>query len=115
MSKPRRPKPPPQLTGRARAWWLEMHEAYEGFDVDPSARELLTSAAVQLQRAEQARKVIEQLGVVYSDRFDRPKENPACTTERAAMNLHRLLIRELGLQAVESESIRLPRLSERYA
>ena len=108
-------KPPAYLKGHARAWWAAMVDAYAGFDAEPNARSLLDGAALQLMRAEQARKAIDRDGVAPLDRFGKPKEHPSLVTERAAMNLHRLLCREMGLQPAETEDTRLPRLAGRYA
>jgi phage terminase small subunit len=91
-----------------------MVASYDGWD-DPASLALLTAAAEQLQRAEAARKTISVDGVTILDRFGRPKEHPACVTERAAVNLFRLLIREMGLDTEAAEPARLPRIAGRYA
>lgn len=108
-------EPPSYLQGAARAWWAEMAAAYQGFDSEPNARSLLDAAASQLMRAEQARVEIAKEGVAVKDRFKQWREHPSLVTERAALNLHRLLCREMGLAPAESESPRLPHLHGRYS
>jgi phage terminase small subunit len=110
MAKASKTQPDPHLKGTAKAWWLDMLATYRDLDTDPDALRLLTEAAIQFQRAEEARKAIAQEGVVVSDRFGYPRENPAVAIERQATNLARLLVRELGLVSDNpNEAARLPR------
>ena len=90
--------PPEGLIDPVRDWFLAMIDAYEGFTDEPNAVSILTEAAVQLQRCLQSREVIDREGIAVLDRFGKIRENPLCVTERAAANLHRLLVRELGLE-----------------
>jgi hypothetical protein len=106
-------QPPDHLEGCARDWWVAMTEAFGGFEQEPNSLSLLTGAAIQLQRAEQARQVIDTEGISFRDRFGFPKERPEVVTERAALNLHRLLCRELGLPAAPEEEYRIPRVTRR--
>lgn len=110
------PKHPPKvtcpkhLTGDARRWFRSMLDAYEGFSDEPNAVSILVEAAVQLQRCLEARDVIQREGIAVEDRFGKLRENPLCVTERAAANLHRLLVRELGLEpSVVDETNRISR------
>lgn len=114
MSNPPKPMPPEGLRGDAREWWQAMVDSYD-FDDDPAGLQILTSAAIQLQRAEQARAVICKEGVTTQDRFGYAKENPACVAERASLNVFRLLVRELALGPAADDDGRLPRLAGRYA
>ena len=115
------PHPAPQnvpehLSGPARRWWLQMVETYEGLTTDPDAQATLTAAAVQMMRAEQFREDIQNRGAVVANRFGVMVENPACPGERAAMNLHQLLVRELNLGSEDrDEANRLPRLAKGVA
>jgi phage terminase small subunit len=101
---------PKHITGEARKWFRSMVDAYQGFEDEPNAVSILTEAAVQLQRIEAYRRDIQERGVVVDDRFGVPKENSSCPGERAAANLHRLLVRELGLEpTVTDETNRISR------
>jgi len=97
-------RPPEFLTGHSAEWWLEMVEAFDGFEDEPHAREILTQTAVQLGRLEQFRESMADNGPIFRDRFQQPKENPAAAGERAAANLFRLLCRELGIPPAGGES-----------
>jgi len=97
-------KPPECLTGRSCEWWSEMVEAFDGFEEEPHAREILTQAAVQLGRLEQFRESMADAGPVFRDRFQQPKEHPAAAGERAAANMFRLLCRELGIPPAGGDS-----------
>lgn len=101
-------QPPECIQGRPREWWTSMVEAY-AFDDEPHAIALLTQAAVQLQRIEQFRAAIDSDGVVIQDRFECVKEHPAAAAERAATNLFRLLVRELGIMPANDDP-RPPRI-----
>ncbi len=107
-------KPPRYVKGAAKRWWLSMIEAFD-FGDDPAGQRLLTEAAVQLARCEEAREQISKDGLCVTDRFGKVREHPAAVTERAASNLFRLFVRELGLQAgADSEATHLNRIGGRY-
>lgn len=110
MAKPQKPKPPEHLSGNARTWWAAMIEEFDFAD-DPAGLAMLTSAAVQLQRLNAYGEAIRRKGVIITDRFGMPKENPACVGERAAGNLFRLLCRELGIDPDNGEAPRAPRIA----
>ena len=107
-------KPPTYIKGAARKWWLSMIDSYS-FTGDPAGLSLLNAAALQLARADEAREQISKDGVCIPDRFGQTKEHPSLVTERAALNLFRLLTREMGLEPADSEKTRLPRIAGRYA
>jgi phage terminase small subunit len=112
--KPKKLRPPRFLRGTAKAWWAEMVVAYDFAD-DPGGRTLLTAAATQLQRSEEARTQIAKDGLCLPDRFGIMREHPCAVSERAATNLFRLLTRELGLEpAANTESTHAPRIAGRY-
>ena len=107
-------EPPKYLTGNAREWWVAMVTEYDGFDREPDGLSILTQAAVQIQRAEAARVVLDKDGLTYTDRFGQPRERPESVIERAASNLHRLLVRELGLEPASADNCRAPRGTRRF-
>ena len=104
--------PPEHVQGSAREWWLAMVQEFS-FDDDPAGLQALSVAATQLMRMQQYRAAIEANGgPIIEDRFGYPREHPACVGERAAANLFRLALRELGIASTASdESNRLPRLA----
>ena len=107
---------PEILKGRARTWFEEMLESYEGFDSEPNSVSVLTEAAVQLMRLDEYRKAIERDGAIIQDRYGSPKEHPAAVAERSAANSHRLLCREMGVEPAQTaEDVRLPRIASRSA
>jgi phage terminase small subunit len=97
------PKPPDGLEKRGKRFWTQTLETYV-ID-DPHHLRLLENACRCLDRAEQARTVIAKAGILIVNRFKELRENPACNTERQAMQVFRQTIRELGLD-VEQSSVR---------
>jgi P27 family predicted phage terminase small subunit len=99
------PKAPKALGKAGRRYWKTVCSTFE---IEPHHFELLEKACVQLDRAEQAREVVEREGVTAQDRFGQAKTHPAVEVERQAHLAFRLLCRELGMdvQPVESRSYR---------
>src|SRR5262245_25264519 len=76
------PRDQRHLRGAARTLWREMCVEYE-LD-DPAGLALLRAACEALQRAEGARQLVEQHGILTTDRFGAVRENPAARIERDA-------------------------------
>jgi hypothetical protein len=71
---------------------------------------LLTLAAEALDRAEQARVLLEEAGSpVYVDRFGAPRKHPAVTVEETARLQFARVVRELDLDAESLPPPRPPR------
>ena len=98
--KPRTPKPPEGLGKPGKRFW---NSTLENFVIqDAHHLTLLANACRCLDRAEQARAVIAKAGILIFNRFKELRENPACNTERMAMQVFRQTIRELGLDVEQS-------------
>jgi hypothetical protein len=74
---------------------------------------LLMAAAEALDRAEEARLVLKEEGIVIRDRYDKPKSHPAVAIERDARLSFARLLRELELDAEGPKDTRPPNL-QRY-
>lgn len=99
---------PSGLSETAQAWFTRMCDEFD-FQDDPAGLELLTAAAWQLERMQQARAALAETGLCVKDRFDQVREHPAAAAERAASNLFRLLCRELGVGDGDDEKPRMER------
>lgn len=87
--------PPEGLSKPTAKWWRSVREDFNIEDAAGLA--LLTAAARALDRAEQARKLIDEHGVAVKDRFGQLRSNPAVAAERDAQATFRASLRELGL------------------
>ena len=85
---------PSHLAGDGKRFF---EQVVKGYVLEPHHVETLTAACQQLMRAESARVIVDEQGVVAPDRFGALKENPACAVERAAALAAAKLIRQLGL------------------
>lgn len=63
----------------------------------PSEVLLLTSAAEALDRAAQARELIDSEGLTVSDRFDQTHEHPSLVTERLNRASFASIVKQLDL------------------
>jgi P27 family predicted phage terminase small subunit len=76
------PAPPKGLSAASRRWWRRLAGDY---GIRDAAGELLLETALRsLDRAEQARAVLDRDGVTSLDSRGRPKQHPAVTVERDA-------------------------------
>jgi P27 family predicted phage terminase small subunit len=100
-----KPRAPRGLSARARGFWSAVRLLYRLEDSDFA---LLEAACRQLDRADEARKAIEEHGVMVRDRFGQLKPSPAVEVERQAHLAFARLSRELGLGADVADS-RIPR------
>ncbi len=97
-------QPPKHLTAQAKQFWRSVVNLFE---LEEHNLDLLETACVQLQRAAQARAIIEKEGMVIKDRFQQPKPHPAVELERQAHLAFVRIGRELGL-SVEAPDSRPP-------
>ena len=98
-------QPPKHLRSETRAWWREVVASYV---LDSHHVKLLQACAEAWDRAEQARKVIDRKGLIYTDRFGQPKAHPAVDIERRSLAEFRLHLRELGLDVAPPSEARAP-------
>ena len=96
------PKTPSGLSRRAGKLWRAV---VDEFELSPAEHELLRSALVALDRADQAAEVILAEGVTTVDRYGAPKAHPATDVEARNRALFARFVAQLGVRAtVESAS-----------
>lgn len=96
------PKAPAGLSRRAVRLWKAV---LEEFELSPAELELLRSALVALDRADQAAEVIDAEGVTVLDRYGTPKSHPAADIEARNRVIFGRFVAQLGVRAtVESVS-----------
>ncbi len=104
------PKPPSHLRQPTAKWWRSV---VDEFDLDPHHVRLLTLAAEAWDRGQQAREVIDNDGMTFTDRFGSPKPRPEVAIERDARISFARLLRELALDGVGGpETPRAPRTAD---
>jgi P27 family predicted phage terminase small subunit len=91
------PKPPKHLGAAGRALWRETLR--DGFEIEERwEHETLAAACVLVDRAHEARAVLERDGVTSLDRYDRPKAHPAALLERDSIKGMLACFQALGLR-----------------
>lgn len=90
------PKAPKSLSPRAREFWAEVAEEY-GVLGDPAGEQLLTVACESLDRYWEAKKEIDDKGLLMVDRYGCQKLNPACSVEKTAKQSFLAAMRALRL------------------
>lgn len=91
---PKLPPAPRHLRPETRGWWRELVSLY---DFGPHHLRLLQAACESWDRAEQARELLDDEGVVLVDRFGQSKAHPATIIERDARSLFCKCLLSLGL------------------
>ncbi len=105
-------RPPAHFSARAKKWWAKILRDYV---LEDHHIALLRLACENLDRAEAAREEIAKNGLVYIDRFNAPKPNPAVVIARDAAVTFSRLVRELNLDAGDlPEAPRPPAIAGRY-
>ncbi len=94
-----KPAPPEHLSERARAWW---DDVVNGYALEPHHVHLLRLACEALDRAEQARQLLEKDGLTVATAAGSVKEHPAAAVEREAARTFMRLVRELGINVGEA-------------
>ena len=98
---------PDHLSRKSRDFWLAIERAYV---LEPAHIQCLTLASEALDRARQAREILDAEGLMIEDRFSQKKPHPMIKVEKDAWSAFRLLLRELGLDFQDAEPPRSPRL-----
>lgn len=93
------PQPPVHLTTATRAWWRGIVDEYQ---LESHHIKLLTAAATALDRAEQAREIIDREGLCVPTKEGGMKAHPAVAIEHNARLLFVKVLRELGLDVDEN-------------
>jgi phage terminase small subunit len=89
------PKAPSYLGETARKWWGKMTETWA---FGPDEIEVLSQAASQIDRIEQARAHISEHGPLTANRYGNLIANPAVELERKASETFARLVRQLKLE-----------------
>lgn len=92
---PKSPAAPASLDEAGKRFWNETLAVYDL--ADPHHLRLLENCCLQLDRAAVARDTIATEGITCENRFGEVREHPAVHIERAAAQLFRQTVRELGL------------------
>ena len=85
---------PKHLSKDAREFYRQVLDEY---DLDVHHEKILIKACEAYDRAEQARKILDEKGLTMLDRFDQEKTRPEVAIERDSRIAFARLIRELGL------------------
>ena len=88
---------PAHLQPSSRKWWLSVAREFE---LAEHHVRLLTLCAEAWDRAVAARKAIDQLGLVFTDRHGAPRPRPEIGIERDSRVAFARLLRELDLDGV---------------
>jgi len=98
---------PAHLERETRDFWLAINREWA---LEEHHVKILTAACEAWDRAQQARRALEEKGLTYMDRFGQPKARPEAAIERRNRTEFARLIRELGLDHVEPPGSRPPRI-----
>lgn len=102
------PGPPRGLSARARRLWRDVLEAYVLDDGHELA--LLEEALRSLDRADQARALVDEEGLLVLDRFGKASAHPGVAIERDARALFVRTLRGIGLDVPDLEPAAAPKL-----
>ena len=100
---------PGHLTPATAEWWLSVIAEYA---LEPHHIRLLTLAAESFDRCVAAREILASEGMVYRDRFDQPRQHPACAIERDNKISFSRLLREIALDLNEVEPPKPPKITK---
>ena len=105
MERIRRVAPQELSKGSQELWRAVVYE----WALEPFHEETLTQALLCLDRANEARRVLNRDGLTVIDRFDQVKPHPLLNVERLNRLAYARLLRELGLDLSDTDS-RPPRV-----
>lgn len=101
-------KTPMHLEAKTRKWWRNVLDDY---DLEEHHVKLLTLAAEAWDRCQEARRILDENGLTYTDRFGCPRARPEVAIERDSRIAFARLLRELALDLEPPEEPgRPPRL-----
>ena len=101
------PRPPQHLTKETKRWFSSV---VNEFELQEHHRHLLLLACESWDRCVQAREALAKHGTVYTDRYGQPRSRPEIAVERDSRIAFARLLRELGLDVIEPEASRAPRI-----
>jgi P27 family predicted phage terminase small subunit len=98
--------PPRHLSRRSKAFWRAIVGDY---DLSPHHVELLRRLCEAMDRADQARELLDAEGLTVTDRYGQVKPHPAATIETQNRIAVARLVRELDLEGEPLPDPRMPR------
>lgn len=101
---------PEHLESDTKAWYETVLSTWE---LDEHHKRILALAAGAWDRSEQARRALEEHGLVFLDRFGSPHARPEIKIEHDSRILFSRLLRELGLDISPPDDPRMPRMNGR--
>ena len=105
-------EPPEHLSEEMRTWWGSIVATYA---LEQRHLKVLLAACESWDRMREAGRQLQQSGLVFKDRFGKPKAHPAVAIERDARVGFLRAIRELGLSDGDTPGeARPPRPEGRY-
>jgi len=87
---------PAGLSSRSRGLWKAV---VDEFELSPAELELLRSALICLDRADEAAEVLDREGLIASDRYGSPKPHPAADIEARNRVIFGRFVAQLGVKA----------------
>jgi phage terminase small subunit len=102
--------PPGHLSDAARKFWMDVTA---DFDLEPHQLKLLGVACDALDRANQARLVVDEQGLMVDDRYGAPRVHPLISVESASRTTFMRALRELALEEEPTADARPPRIRGR--
>ena len=100
---------PAHLTPRSRRLYREIVDAY-GLEDEGHAKETLRLALQALDRADEARRILDEEGLTYVNRFGEPRAHPMCAVEKDARLAAWRGFRELSLDGSDFSESHMPRI-----
>jgi hypothetical protein len=88
------PPAPPTLKQAGAEFWRIVHAQ---FVVPQDMWSVLESAGIALDRATEAKKILDEEGVITFDRFNQQKIHPAFLVERDSRQLFLRAVKQMGL------------------
>ena len=88
------PEAPDHLSDQMQGFWTVIHR---DLDLEPHQVLLVKLACEAYDRAQAARKVLDEQGMTYVDKAGQPKPRPECTIEHNARLDFSKLLRDAGL------------------
>jgi hypothetical protein len=98
------PPAPEDLSPSSQSLWDDVVAEYV---LSAAELELLKQGLLALDRAEQARAVVDREGVTCLDRYGSPRTHPACDIESRNRALFARIVGQLGVRATRSQPKRL--------
>ena len=100
MKNEKPPRPPKGLSETMKAWWNHVNNR---FFLEPHHQHLLRLACESYDRCQQAKKILDELGLTYTDKYDCPHPRPENVIEKQSRLDFARLVKQLNLDVEEPE------------